>query len=61
MWERFCELYGVEMLYKRNYTMWTYIKSRDTQGAVDWIEYSLKQCIDGDTDVYKRQAVYWYG
>ena len=52
MWERFCELYGVKMLYKRNYTMWTYIKNRDTQGAVDWIEYSLKQCIDGDTQIY---------
>lgn len=52
MWERFCELYGVEMLYNRNYTMWTYIKNRNTQGAVDWIEYSLKQCIDGDTQIY---------
>lgn len=52
MWERFCELYGVEMLYNRNYTMWTYIKNRDTQGAVDWIEHSLKQCIDGVTQIY---------
>ena len=52
MWERFCELYGIETLYNRNYTMWTYIKNRDTQGAVDWIEHSLKQCIDGDTQIY---------
>ncbi len=52
MWERFCELYGVKTLYNRNYTMWTYIKNRDTQGAVDWIEHSLKQCIDGDTQIY---------
>ena len=52
MLERFCELYGVEMLYNRNYTMWTYIKNRDTQGAVDWIEHSLKQCIDGVTQIY---------
>lgn len=52
MWERFCDLYGIETLYKSNYTMWTYISNRDTEGAVAWIRQSLGECINGSLQIY---------
>ena len=52
MWERFCDLYGVQALYESNYTMWSYIRDRDTDGAVSWIETSMGNCIDGDWQIY---------
>lgn len=52
MWERFIDLYGMDILYKRNYKMWTYIKNRDTDGAIEWIEKSMEECIRGDYQIY---------
>lgn len=52
MWERFIDLYGMDILYKRNYKMWTYIKNRDTEGAIEWIEKSMEECIRGDYQIY---------
>lgn len=52
MWERFIELYGIETLYRQNYTMWTYIRDRDTEGAIRWIESSMAECIDGKYQIY---------
>ena len=52
MWERFCDLYGVQALYESKYTMWSYIRDRDTDGAVAWIETSMGNCIDGDWQIY---------
>ena len=52
MWERFCDLYGIQTLYESNYKMWTYIRDRDTEGAVGWIEHSMEQCIDGEWKIY---------
>ena len=52
MWERFCDLYGVQALYESNYTMWSHIRGRDTDGAVSWIETSMGNCIDGDWQIY---------
>ena len=52
MWERFVDLYGVEVLYQRNYKMWTYIKNRDTNNAIQWVEKSMEECINGDYKIY---------
>lgn len=52
MWERFVDLYGVDVLYQRNYITWTYIKNRDTDGAIEWMERSMAECIDGDYKIY---------
>lgn len=52
MWERFVDLYGTEILYQRNYKMWTYIRDRDTEGAIKWIEESMEECINGDYKIY---------
>lgn len=52
MWERFVDLYGMDILYRRNYKMWTYIKNRDMNGAIEWIEKSMEECISGDYQIY---------
>ena len=52
MWERYCELYGIEKLYRSNYKTWTYIRDRDTQGAVTWIRTSMQDCINGEHQIY---------
>lgn len=52
MWERYCTLYGMQALYENNYKMWTYIKERDTEAVVEWIESSMKNCIEGDQQIY---------
>lgn len=52
MWERFCNLYGIQTLYESNYKMWTYIRDRDTKGAITWIQHSMGQCINGDWEIY---------
>ena len=52
MWERYCDLYGIQSLYESNYAMWTYIRNRDTQGAIEWINYSLGECISGSRQIY---------
>lgn len=52
MWERYCMLYGIEALYENNYKMWTYIKARDTEGVIAWIESSMKNCIEGEQQIY---------
>lgn len=52
MWERFCTLYGIQALYENNYKLWCYIRNRDTDGAINWINESLAHCIDGDQTIY---------
>ena len=52
MWERYCELYGIEELYRSNYKTWTYIRDRDTQGAIAWVQKSMQDCIDGKHQIY---------
>lgn len=52
MWERFCTLYGIPVLYESNYSMWCYIRDRDTDGAVKWIQSSISRCICGDREIY---------
>lgn len=52
MWEHYCELYGIEELYRSNYKTWTYIRDRDTQGAVTWIRTSMQDCINGEHQIY---------
>ena len=37
---------------KSNYKMWTYVRDKDVEGAVAWIEDSMKNCIEGDQQIY---------
>jgi DNA-binding FadR family transcriptional regulator len=52
MWHRFCDLYGIECLYERNYKMWTYLRDRDLNGAIAWVEESVNDCIFGNHQIY---------
>lgn len=52
LWERFCNLYGIPALYVSNYKLWTYIRNRDTKGAIAYIEASMAECIHGSRQIY---------
>lgn len=52
MWERFCNLYGIQTLYESNYKTWTYIRDRDTKGTIEWIQHSMGECISGNWEIY---------
>lgn len=52
LWNRFCSLYGIEALYTNTYQLWQYIKARDTDRAIAWIETSMHASIDGDKQIY---------
>ena len=52
LWRRFCDLYGIECLYERNYKTWTYVRDRDLAGAIFWIEESMADCINGEHQIY---------
>lgn len=52
LWERFCQLYGTKALYENNYRLFTYIKNRDSKGAADWIQKSVRESIDGNRKIY---------
>lgn len=52
LWERFCTLYGIDTLYESNYKTWSYIRDRDTQGTLNWIHYTMNECINGKWKIY---------
>lgn len=52
MWERFCTIYGTEVLYSNNKKLLEYIKNRDTNGALKWLEHSINECLDGSMQIY---------
>lgn len=52
MWERFCTIYGTEVLYSNNKKLLEYIKTRDTDGALKWLEHSINECLDGSMQIY---------
>ena len=54
LWERFCSLYGIEALYQNNYTLWTYLRRRDLEGAVKWIHDSVGESIHGSREIYYK-------
>lgn len=52
LWERFCILYGIPALYENTYKLWTFLKNRDLNGAVSWIDKSVRESIDGNRKIY---------
>lgn len=52
LWERFCTLYGIDTLYESNYKTWSYIRDRDTQGVIDWFNYTMTECTIGNWKIY---------
>ncbi len=52
LWERFCDLHGVEKLYSNTDTLCRYIEQRDIEGAIKWSEKTLKDAITGKDQIY---------
>ena len=52
LWERFCVLYGTDALYENTVSLLGFLKNRDTQGAIEWINKSVAQSIDGNRKIY---------
>ena len=52
LWERFCILYGIPALYESNYRLWTFIRDRDKEGAIAYIQSSMDDVIFGKHQIY---------
>ena len=52
LWDRFCDLYGIEMLYKNNFGLWEKIRDRDLEGAIKHLNDSIQDSIDGSKQIY---------
>ena len=56
LWERFCQLYGISALYKNTDSLLTYIKQRDTDGAIAFLESYLEDTISGSRPIYYERG-----
>lgn len=52
LWDRFCRLYGIEALWNNTNTLCNYIEKKDTQKAIDWINTTINNTINGDKQIY---------
>lgn len=52
LWERFCTLYGIPALYQNTMKLWTFIRDRDTDSAIAWIQDSVGNSINGNRKIY---------
>ena len=52
LWERFCALYGIPMLYETSRRLCDHIRNRDVFGAVSWIDYCTQEAISGSRQIY---------
>ena len=52
LWERFCELYGIQTLYENTFRLFQYIQNRDLEGALSWTTSYLEAAIRGDKTIF---------
>ena len=52
LWERFCALHGIPMLYETSLRLCDHIRNRDILGAVSWIDYCTQEAISGSRQIY---------
>ena len=52
LWERFCALHGIPMLYETSRRLCDHIRNRDVFGAVSWIDYCTQEAISGSRQIY---------
>ena len=52
LWERFCALHGIPMLYETSRRLCDHIRNRDILGAVSWIDYCTQEAISGNRQIY---------
>jgi DNA-binding FadR family transcriptional regulator len=54
LWQRFCRLYGVSALHDNTSRLLGYISRKDLDGAVNWIEKSVGESINGSRQIYSE-------
>ena len=52
LWERFCALHGIPMLYETSRRLCDLVRNRDVFGAVSWIDYCTQEAISGSRQIY---------
>jgi len=52
LWERFCALNGIPMLYETSRRLCAHIRRRDIPGAVAWIDYCTQETVSGSRRIY---------
>lgn len=52
LWERFCNLHGREKLYHNTDILCQLIEKHDVEGAIQWSEEKVKECIIGKDQIY---------
>lgn len=52
LWERFCRLYGREVLYNNTSVLCDYIEQRDAEKAVEWQTAVINDTISGNRQIY---------
>ena len=52
LWERFCALNGVSMLYETSVRLCRHIRHRDLFAAVAWIDYCTRETVSGSRRIY---------
>lgn len=52
LWERFCQLHGIELLYATSRRLCAHIEARDLSGAMAWVEYCTRETIRGSRQIY---------
>ena len=55
LWVRFCGRYGNLTLVRNAETLYSFLKKRDTDGAVCWINAYLERMISGSQQIYEPQ------
>ena len=52
LWERFCALNGIAMLYETSIRLCRHIQDRDVSAAVAWIDYCTRETVSGSRRIY---------
>ena len=52
LWERFCDLHGIDTLYQTSCRLCGHIRDKDIPGAVAWIDYCTRETVSGSRRIY---------
>lgn len=52
LWHQFCSIYGTTALYENTYRLWSHIKDRNADAAIEWITKSINASISGNRPIY---------
>ncbi len=54
LWVRFIRLYGKDALYLNSSMTYRYLKARDLDKAINWLNHFMSEAISGSQQIYKR-------